>query len=617
MHSDVISFVYLPTNQLPAMLLQDAKQILKDTIQKSLTHKDYKRVTDLAKKYKRIITGEGLEEELRQFVRREDKDLFEQRCKITKHITPAVCDGIMKPAFKIPRVDNINKQLIFKDDNNGEKKKELEGKISKFFGDSSLDTYLSTRFLQLSFSDPNAFVVVEFDQFDPQKEKASPRPFEVSSEMAVNYLYKNNVLQWLIVKEGILYKDQDGKERSGFKYTMYLDNDIIIYTQVDPQAPKEEGILYEDLSTNGWYRVDFAQPKGGKVQAIRVGYKQDLVTDGRTCVSPLHPAMPWIDKSIKHVSEMDLSVALHVFPQKAVIARRCPGESLTNSCMNGQAALGGVCKACNGSGSVVNKTAADVVEVPEPKSGDPFPDLSKYIAYFTPEIAGIKWMDDYVDKLELKAFKAVYNSETFTKDQIQKTATGENIDLDNIYDTLFPLSEQFSISYVYLSSLIAVFTDNNAGLTIIHKFPRDFKFKTETQLIADLKTANDSGAPAFLKQEISKDIARLKYRDNPSDFKKYEVRNYFMPFLGKSETDIQFIISSGLTTQYNKLLWANFDIVFDDLEREILGFYDLPYKAQVSFVNQKVDELKAEIGSDTSLAISFNSGGIGGEGNAA
>jgi hypothetical protein len=572
--------------------LQEFEEILFRTIKDNLRHKDYDRVTHLAKKYKQLITGEGIEEQLKQFVRREDPDLFEQRKRITKQITPAVMNSIMKPAYKISRCDNIKKDIIHPEEKS---KQEIIEKAEKFWGISSVDDYLAVRFIQLDFTDPNAFIVVEFDPFDPLKEKAAPRPFEVSSEMAINFKYKNNILQWLIVKDECTYVDKEGKLCAGEKYTMYLPNDIIVYEEVDKETNE---ILFSDERLiikvgERKFSVQYLQPKGGSVQAFRVGHELDLVTDGRTFVSPAEPAMSWLEKSLKHVSEMDLSVALHVFPQKAAVVHPCPDIN----CNKGVHRItGGVCSTCNGSGTMTHKAAHDVIEVPMPRTGEEFPDLTKYVAYFTPDIALIKWMDDYVDKLEEKSIKAVYNSETFKRDEVHKTATGENIDLQNVYDTLFPIASHFSFLWKGIYKFIAVFTDNNhKDLQIIHKFPRDFKFKSETELIQDLKTVNDSDAPDFLRQEISWDIAMIRYRDDPEALKRYEVRNYFKPFMGKSFEEIQLIFSLGLARQYDKVLWSNFDIIFDDLERENQGFYDLKYKDQVKLVDKKVQKLMLEL----------------------
>jgi len=48
---------------------------------------------------------------------------------------------------------------------------------------------LEERGINLAFQDPNSFIVTTFSKFDSKKGKASPRPEEISSEMAVMYEY--------------------------------------------------------------------------------------------------------------------------------------------------------------------------------------------------------------------------------------------------------------------------------------------------------------------------------------------------------------------------------------------------------------------------------------------
>jgi hypothetical protein len=89
--------------------------------------------------------------------------------------------------------------------------------------------------------DPNAFIVTEFDPFNNRIEKASPYPFIVSSSDAVDYKYKNNVLQYLIVLERptVIFKD---REEVINKYTVYQDNYTIVFTQ-----SLEENILFNPI----------------------------------------------------------------------------------------------------------------------------------------------------------------------------------------------------------------------------------------------------------------------------------------------------------------------------------------------------------------------------------
>ena len=67
---------------------------------------------------------------------------------------------------------------------------------SGFYGTNELnskgvDFWLRNRFLELTFTDPNAFVVIEWEAKE-LNEVVEPYPYEVTSENAFYYKYKNN-----------------------------------------------------------------------------------------------------------------------------------------------------------------------------------------------------------------------------------------------------------------------------------------------------------------------------------------------------------------------------------------------------------------------------------------
>ena len=58
--------------------LQVGIEYLSQVISKGLTHPNYERVVEKARKWKAIVTGEGLDPYMKQFHRRESDELFKQ-----------------------------------------------------------------------------------------------------------------------------------------------------------------------------------------------------------------------------------------------------------------------------------------------------------------------------------------------------------------------------------------------------------------------------------------------------------------------------------------------------------------------------------------------------------
>jgi len=517
----------------------------------------------------------------------------------------------MQPFYKVSRIDNVSKLITFDSDNKETIEKKVavvEKSLQEFYGDETLEDYMETRLVELVFTDPNSFIIIEFDQFDNETNKAKPFPYEVSSKEAINYKYVNNVLQYLIVKKDINYlvikKDDTVVKEAGFEYRLYLNDNIIKLVQIDANkntfieaAKFNTELLLESEIPNikigtDVFKVTIAEPLGGEVQAIRVGYKRDIVTKGRTYLSPLHPAVSRMMKTVKSVSELDLTTTLHTFPQKLQYVQACKGEK-EDVCRDGFNRKQETCKSCQDSGVIIHTSAADAITLPMPKDKEEMMDLDKLLIYKTPPVELIKWQDEYVEKLERKSLTDVFVSESLNQITKTQTATEKELDMESVYDTLLPFANKYSAIYKKIVKMVSVFTDNENAI-IIHSFPKDFKLKTEKALLADLKAAKDADAPTFLKTEIENDIAVKVYADQPHKMRKYEVKQQHIPFSGKTPEEITISINMGLTTKFDKILYANFDSIITEIDQEELkvgrDFYLLPYDDRVEIIKKKVDD---------------------------
>lgn len=594
-------------------------------------HRDYRRVVELAAKYKRLITGEDIAPLLLRFNPRESEEQFKQRIALTQLVTPAVSEKIKSPFYKVSRIDNVTKKIIFNDLEQEQVEQRLENieiAADDFYGDESLDDFMETNFVDLSFLDPNAFIAVEFNSFDPRTERAQPFPVEIPSDQAIQFQYVNNELQYLIRRIPYKFKrmDKNGKTSwvDGFIYRMYTEEFSIRFTQFDGKnANISQTFNFEEFSEsnpinikigNNYFLVEIFYPEGGEIQLIRVGYKKDPMTNKRTCVNPFHAALPRFMKTIKSISELDLTMTLHVFQQKFQYIQACPGDVQKGDyCNKGLNRNGDKCGICRGEGVLIHKSSADAVTLPLPKDPDDMFDLDKLMVYKGPHIDLIKFQDEYTEKLEKKAMEDVFVSSTLNRVIATQTATEKELDMESIYDTLLPFANKFSTVWKKLMRLVSTFTDQaQGGITIIHKFPKDFKLKTIGALIDDLKQAKDADAPVFLKREISNDIAHKIYADDPDALNEYFVKQQHMPFTGKSSDEIQVAINSRDVRRFDKVLFANFESIMTELEKEEIennkrDFYKLPFDTRVELIKTKVEQYIEEIDAGESTAQPFSS----------
>ena len=588
--------------------LSEFRKLLK----KNKKHSDYARTVEIAKEYKAHVSGVGLDDYLKQFAKREDLEMFEQRKRLTNSISQSVASSLQKPFYKVARNKNIKNKLDLK----GDKTREaiVSEMSSGFYGTNELnskgvDFWLRNRFLELTFTDPNAFVVIEWEAKN-LNEMVEPYPYEVTSENAFYYKYKNGVLQMLFSRQFetmfFIDKKDEEQEKQIEVFTIYEIGSSFKVKEFCPKFYELNGIsidektqiVYEDKGKN--YIATLNETNLDFIPAFRVGYIRDSSTDGRTFVNPFESAMPYFRKALKAVSELDLSITLHTFPQKLQYVQPCQGESKTKRCVNGLSG-GETCKKCKGSGlQPIHKTGQDAILLPMPKKEDlkdELIDLDKLIAYKTPPIDLIKFQDEYVRNLKTDAHLSVYNSNMFIANEAEfaKTATEVNLNTQGIFDTLFPYTEKFSEVWKTAMKVFVRLSGFVGDFELLHIFPMDLELKTKAVLMGELKLANESEAPSYFRDAILNEIANQVYEGDELGKLKHFTRHRFFPFSGKTESEIQFLMSSPYVSTFTKILYANFEAIFTDIEKADPKFYLLAYDKQWEILNESAKPYLEEI----------------------
>ena len=598
-------------------------------VAKDLKHKHYKHTVAKNKRYMQLVAGVGTDDLLRQFVRRESEDLFKQRVDLTKHIVTAVCKNLLDVFYKVPRSNSARRIITYASDNGKDKKvEEVENMLSGFWGSESWDDYMATRLIELTSVDPNAFVVFEWDDFDNNTQLIQPRPYEVSSSAAIDFKETNRVLQYLIVQDKHIYRELArglaiGKDildpmhgkKEGKKYTLYGQNQTWQLRQIAEQTftsleAVTEGNVFRAsvdgeeiqavrLGNEYFHLITLAPHNCGHVPAFRVGYYRDPATNGETYVNQIHAAQPYIEKTIKTNSELDLVATLLAMPQQIAYGEAC----VDDKCYGGHYEDGSTCTTCGGSGlKPTAPSAQDAIRIKMPDSKEEMLPLSDIITYIHPPVDIVKWQEEYIDKLTDKAKKIMFNSEIFTKSQVAETATGKNLDMQNVYDTLHPFAKKFSKDWVFGVKIMAKLADRDKDLIAVYSFGRDFKLKTLDSLILDLSVA-DGLSSSILTNHIDLDIAQIIFAEKPIEMQRYMLQRTFDPLSGKSSAEVMYLLASPLMTRRDKVLHANFSLIFDMLELEYAAqkknFYQQTRTVQREAIYNSVDQIIQEIDQDS------------------
>ena len=573
--------------------------LLKKIVDKDIVHQDYERVTKLAELYYKMKTGDGIEDLLKKIETRVSDEEFDMIKSIYRSIIPATLNSTKLPFQKALRKPPLVRDIFF-DEGSEKKKLELEEFINTYWGNKSLEEYLEYAFIDYNYIDPNAFLITEFDEFDPKKEKASPYPFVASSHESVMYEYINEILQYLVVKLPIKYMDGD-TEKDGVKYTMYLGWDTVVLSQVASKSLESGNEVVEIKGK--LYEVLFFEPKNSKVPAIRFGFLRDEQTKGRTFVCLFHSVMGFLVKTLNIDSELDLSTAMVAFPQRIAYVTPCNNPG----CNRGFMPDNSVCPVCEGTGTQpIHKGTQDVITLALPRNADPsqIVDLEKLLVYKSPPIELLTFQKDYLEYLKKSVHAMMFNADLYTRDQVSITATEKNFEADNMNDTLYPFARAYSAIWEFVVKDIATFTDFGEVYPK-HKFPNDFKFKGLTELMTELRLAKDAGASTSTIAAIEDDINEILYSDRPYDLKKIRIKNIMNPFRGYTDTNIRFIIAQSGAPKRNIVLYENLESIFQDLEAENEWLYEMNTTLIREKVDQKTDEYIKQL-TDEANTYSFS-----------
>ena len=597
--------------------MEDFKGIVEDAIINNTKHANYDRVIALAKTYQILATGTGYEDFLVMFKRREEDEDFAERIKITTENLSAVCAPVLTQFGRLGGLQNIRKGIAYNGNGSEAVQAKIQDGINGFYA-NGLEYFLSTTYDRTALLDPNAFLVVEF-RADVTKTQLKPYGIVFTSNEAINFHYdENEVLRYLLVKITVATKTTEGKKLECADYVLYAGEQAIKYTLYKQGDQIRQGIdpngqqLFDD-SKHSIYIVEEFAPMAQEVQAFRLGYIKDYLTKNKTCISPLHPAVEKFKDLIRTKSNFDLTKFLHTFPQKVQRQPACPGEDSMHTCNQGICPqTGNTCSKCNGTGRLSITQPTDAIVVTDDPSSDEMVKLESVIFYVKPEVQTFTLLRSEINDLTNEVYVAVFNSELtpHAKTTVQgATATEINIKREDINNTLLPFAEQKSTLYKFIVRQIASIVVDGldvSKLLIHYEFPKDLKLSSITELYTDLKTATDSGAPAFVIEQIINDIAGKIYEGDDEALRRYQIKAKHIPFLGLSLDMIKYLDSKNYLRKEDIIRLAYQDSIFTDLERQNANFWKLPPTEQDGLITTYVQTIISGLPSDATVTINTN-----------
>jgi len=594
--------------------VEQGLQIMRPRIEAQDRHAHYERTVDRRKLYHAMMTGDGLAEYLLRFESRENNEQFDLRKKITNQcVTPPINEAASK-FYKTSRYPNIKKDLYY---SKGAVTRvdRLKEALARFTYEGDIQSYIASEYDRRSLIDPNAFLIMDFRDFDAfQNQIPDTYGVFVACDDVVDFEYlPNDDLNYLIITRAYSFYDKDGKQVDLVDYYGYLGNDILIFEEYHEERQHPAQAEMDKLGTNG-YMVYSVNPKAGQVQAFRLGYIKDPITHYKTVVSPLDNAETVVRDLNNDKSEYDQTKRFHVFPQKLQYVDDCPGESsvdgMVQGCRNGLNGItGSTCKACGGTGlKPIHFGSSDVLLYKMPKYKDETQStikLSDMIHYAKPDIEIIQHLSNEIEKEKLSIIRAIFTTQSAVKPdgevKIESTATEFLIKNDDLNNILLPFCQHKVKFYKFVIRQIALFNDIAEDLVIVFEYPESLRMESVEELQAKFALLVSSGVTPSLLNKAEDAIAVKMYIDDTDSLNRYEIWNTHRPFRNWKESDVQFAIGNGSVPKHVEILWANFEYIQGIFEEDPT-FFNKKFPERAKMIRVEAEKLVSELEPEPTVA---------------
>ena len=557
-----------------------AIEILYDVILTGKRHPLYDRCVELTNEYKAYSLGIGIDEKLHRFTSTETEEAFELRKEVTVNICKSIVNGSMSVFNRVPRTEAVKVEWFTKD------VQEFQH-VLDYFGRYGFDQYLANRLPKLCEIDPNAFIVYEFSGTDGKK-LAQPYPYEVYSENAIYYEYKNADLLYLIDWQELPITEESDKKVLN-KYTIYTAEGAVTFIEqhknktISVNVFENENLINIDENT---YQVVIPQPyKLEQTPATQVGYLTDDEYNGKCFVNQYHYGIPFLDKLLKTNSELDITMCRHAHMQKIQYVRKCTADGCAVDTDGVYKIDGHTCPTCDGTGIIdVTRGGLEFIYLPLPDSPQDIVSLDNIVKYIQIPVEVANLQKDYIREMVDYFRKAIFNTDIFSRQEIADTATAKILETENLYDTLYLYAVNYSMVKEEGLKIIADIIDRE--ITVIVKVGKDFKLLNKTELLTLLQTAQTAGANDEVIGLINKELVRAMGGDEML----YDLQRRLIPFSGKTKEMVMLTLSQLKTNDRMRLKYMLGNDILKELADNDPKFLELNFVKQKQLFEAEIDK---------------------------
>jgi hypothetical protein len=556
---------------------------LKDVINEK-RHPLYEKSVKLQKDYEKWMTGEGLDTDLRTLRRRESVEDFQERKRVTTQILPRVIQNACDLFDEAFRNNNIK---ISVESENPNSLALIQGQLNSFYKWQSIDEYWQGRFKDLTFQDPNSWIMTEFyDSGD-----INCYPLEISSTDMLDYSYVNGKIDYVIFK----------RNESFFLYTNTLrlkatKEGKLLEAVIDDLGNTTLGTVTIEDKNKVVYTVEYSEVyEYNESFALQIGYKRDR-KDKDLFIAPTEKARFDIIRLVNMFSEYDINLLFHVFLQKYEYGPACTAPN----CNSGvDMTTNQKCNKCRGTGiEMSHESGMDTLKVPLPQNVIPSEllDLSKLSHYTSLPIDVVKHQKEEILQTISDIERAIAGTDIFTKSEVQANATATQINdsTQKKNNVLYPFAVKYCQTYQFFTEKIADILQLSQQIDVEYWIDKNMMRESVGEMLGKIATANTSGVPQGMINDMYDDVAYVMYLNAPEQMKKHNTRKRIDPFWGVAPSLKQASLSMLPIDNYVRVLSTYIEYILTQCEEDA-EFYNLPTERQDQAIAVHVTALQEQV----------------------
>lgn len=386
----------------------------------------------------------------------------------------------------------------------------------------------------------------------------------------------------------------------------------------------QEGVIYELYDDTWIYRIEQVGKKedlefqiirwfehGAKeVPVIKLMGVAGIDDNQIIYQSPFMLGTALLEEAILDNGYLQMIKAKVVFPHKITLATQCEYDEVTEAysakCQGGYlkgTTVDGqeynkICPKCNGQGMISRMAPFGEMLIKPPDQFDEHgdKDISEPIKFVSPPLDSPKMLREEVENNINKARGLLHLNTTMgeAKGREDATATAKALDLKNLISFVAPPSAQTwqIVRFLFKMTGLMRYRDKFQMPDIIE--PKDFDFKTQSDYLADIKEASESGnVPYPVISELLRMYIKSAFNGENSSIRVLNLLTEADKLLTASQEDIDMGISRGEIEAWQSILHRSGLSFVQELVREDSEFLQKPIEDQVEALEVKAKEAAA------------------------